>query len=113
MLQGEFPCMWTIFIASPTIGQDADFFCMWILKLTYLLPPPYNVINGELWGIVGASDEKCTFIGMQINVGTCQDNVKGVCQAGSTRKSLSTEGSHGGGSPRSSDPILLMTMKLW
>jgi len=42
------------------------------------------------------------------NVGTCRDNAKGAYQAGSTRKILSTNVSHRGGSPRSSDEVSIM-----
>ena len=36
------------------------------------------------------------------NVRTCRSDVKGACQAGSTRKALSTNALHTGGSSRSS-----------
>ena len=36
------------------------------------------------------------------NVRTCRSDGKGACQTGSTRKALSTNARHTGGSPRSS-----------
>ena len=42
------------------------------------------------------------------NVGTCRGDVKGACQAGSTRETLSTKAFHRGGSPRSSDDTSVM-----
>ncbi len=66
VLQEEFPGMWTASIASPAVDQDADFFDVWILKLTHLPPPPYKIVHGELWRIMGTSDEKGTLIGMNV-----------------------------------------------
>ena len=45
------------------------------------------------------------------NVGTCRDNVKGACQAGSTCKILSTNVSHRGGPDRSSEEVSVMGME--